>query len=378
MTDASQNLSLTDEQHAVALEFASLLGQASKASLGMLVDPSVEVTVPSLAEFANLDELTEAIDANNALFATVDFYGDVELATVVFIPKTAALKMASHLMGSEGSDSFSDVELSAIGEVVSQMLSASANSLHQILSKSVQVSAPSVNVYTLETFFSQLPDMAQNPLLSMGVELAGSDIIGAATVNFVFILDAFKQQMGFLNELSATTFDTQDSPAAEPQPVPVGAEAMGMGDPAAYGGTMAMGGGYATPPQGAGMGMGMGPGGGMGMGMGPGNPVMVQPVAFPSFDQHLAASGMMNGNLDLLMDVQLNLTVELGRAELPIKEVLELTRGSVIELNRVAGEAVDLYANGKMIAKGEVVVIEDNFGLRITSIVSPAERMKAL
>ena len=78
------------------------------------------------------------------------------------------------------------------------------------------------------------------------------------------------------------------------------------------------------------------------------------------------------------MDVCLNLTVELGRTELPIEDILELTRGSVIELNRVAGEPVDLYANGKMIAKGEVVVIEDNFGLRITSIVSPADRLRGL
>lgn len=110
----------------------------------------------------------------------------------------------------------------------------------------------------------------------------------------------------------------------------------------------------------------------------PQNPVTVQPVEFPSFDSHVPAYGSINKNLELVMDVCLNLTVELGRTELPIKEVLELTRGSVIELNRVAGESVDLFANGKMIAKGEVVVIEDNFGLRITSIVSPADRLRGL
>ena len=73
------------------------------------------------------------------------------------------------------------------------------------------------------------------------------------------------------------------------------------------------------------------------------------------------------------MDINLNLHVELGRTHLSIKNILELTRGSVVELDRVAGEAVDLYANGKLIARGEVVVIEDNFGLRVTSIVSPAD-----
>jgi flagellar motor switch protein FliN len=101
-------------------------------------------------------------------------------------------------------------------------------------------------------------------------------------------------------------------------------------------------------------------------------------VEFASFDQQPNIYGEENKNLQLVMDVTLNLTVELGKTELSIKEVLELTRGSVIELERVAGEPVDLMANGKLIAKGEVVVIEDNFGLRITSIISPADRLRGL
>ena len=78
------------------------------------------------------------------------------------------------------------------------------------------------------------------------------------------------------------------------------------------------------------------------------------------------------------MDIKLKLTVELGRTELSIKKVLELARGSVIELDKIAGEPVELLANGKLIAHGEVVVIEDNFGLRITSILSPDHRLKNL
>ena len=74
----------------------------------------------------------------------------------------------------------------------------------------------------------------------------------------------------------------------------------------------------------------------------------------------------------------MQLTVELGRTELPIKKVLELTTGSIITLNKAAGEPVELYANGKLIAYGEVVVIEDNFGLRITHITDPAKRLTSL
>ena len=107
-------------------------------------------------------------------------------------------------------------------------------------------------------------------------------------------------------------------------------------------------------------------------------PVTVQPVQFASFDASTQTQGQENQNLELLMDVKLQLTVELGRCELPIKKVLELTRGSIVELDRVAGEPVDLFANGKHVANGEVVVIDDNFGLRITNICEPEERMKSL
>ena len=103
--------------------------------------------------------------------------------------------------------------------------------------------------------------------------------------------------------------------------------------------------------------------------------VTVQPVEFASFEDLNQVQGTPNKNLDILLDVKLQLTVELGRTELPIKKVLELTRGSIITLDKVAGEPVELFANGKLIAHGEVVVIEDNFGLRITNITDPEDRI---
>lgn len=107
-------------------------------------------------------------------------------------------------------------------------------------------------------------------------------------------------------------------------------------------------------------------------------PVTVRPVEFAQFDTYTPTNTDTNKNLELLMDIKLELTVELGRCQLPVKKVLELTRGSIIELDKIAGESVELYANGKHIANGEVVVIEDNFGLRITTISEPEERIKGL
>ena len=106
--------------------------------------------------------------------------------------------------------------------------------------------------------------------------------------------------------------------------------------------------------------------------------VTVQPVQFASFEDLDQVQGPQNQNLNILLDVKLQLSVELGKTDLPIKKVLELTKGSIVTLNKAAGEPVELYANGKLIAHGEVVVIEDNFGLRVTSMTEPENRLNGL
>lgn len=102
----------------------------------------------------------------------------------------------------------------------------------------------------------------------------------------------------------------------------------------------------------------------------------VRKAEFVSLDGTQAKPG--SENIDLLLDVPLNITVELGRAEMEIREILSLTKGQVIELDKLAGEPVDVFVNGKLVAKGEVVVIDENFGVKISSIVSRQERMQNL
>jgi flagellar motor switch protein FliN/FliY len=83
-------------------------------------------------------------------------------------------------------------------------------------------------------------------------------------------------------------------------------------------------------------------------------------------------------NLDLLMDINLPVSIELGRTRMPIAELLALGPGSVVELNKLAGEPVDVMVNQKLVARGEVVVIDENFGVRITQLMTPEERLKLL
>ena len=104
--------------------------------------------------------------------------------------------------------------------------------------------------------------------------------------------------------------------------------------------------------------------------------VNVQPAQFGSLNP-AGDSGEVKGNIALLMDVPMQTTVELGRTKKTVKDVLTLGEGSIIELDKLAGEPVDLLVNGKPIAKGEVVVIDENFGVRVTEIINPKERMFA-
>lgn len=109
-------------------------------------------------------------------------------------------------------------------------------------------------------------------------------------------------------------------------------------------------------------------------------------------DQLLAESGSLEGapkvsaptssmsdrNLSLILDIPLKVSVELGRTKMPVSELLNLTQGSVIELNKLAGEPMEVYVNDKLIARGEAVVVNEKFGVRLTDIISPAERVEQL
>jgi len=98
---------------------------------------------------------------------------------------------------------------------------------------------------------------------------------------------------------------------------------------------------------------------------------------FPSFGGQAGNAGMMN-ELDMILDIPVQITVELGRTKITIKNLLQLAHGSVVELDAMAGEPMDVLVNGTLIAQGEVVVVNDKFGIRLTDIITPSERMRKL
>jgi len=102
----------------------------------------------------------------------------------------------------------------------------------------------------------------------------------------------------------------------------------------------------------------------------------VSPASFQNFQPTTASTA--GNDINMILDIPVQLTVELGRTRIPIKHILQLAQGSVVELEAMAGEPMDVLVNGYLIAQGEVVVVNDKFGIRLTDIVTPSERMRRL
>jgi flagellar motor switch protein FliN/FliY len=108
-----------------------------------------------------------------------------------------------------------------------------------------------------------------------------------------------------------------------------------------------------------------------------GRPASASPAVFPELSGE-SGSALPAGRLDMVLDIPVQLTVELGRTRVPIRNLLQLAQGSVVELDRLAGEPLDVLVNGCLIAQGEVVVVNDKFGIRLTDVLSPDERLRRL
>ena len=105
----------------------------------------------------------------------------------------------------------------------------------------------------------------------------------------------------------------------------------------------------------------------------------VKPAVFGNLNPDISGlSPEATKNLELVMDIPIQLTVELGRTKMPIRNLLQLAQGSVVELNELAGEPLDVFVNGCLVAQGEVVVVNEKFGIRLTDIITPSERIKKL
>jgi flagellar motor switch protein FliN/FliY len=318
--------------------FAGTVGTLS-TNLSTMTGAEVSIRGPQM-EFSNRDaflqQLPDMVTAVKVDF-TSGFPGEHEF----LISEDTAKRIAS-LMNKEENIELDEMAMSVIGEVVSQMVGTQITALTQKTGN--------------KSIASTSPEAANVPK-------AVAAIPGGAFIAAVYQLNLGDGSSRQIWEILGSAVSADIARALKPSPAP----AAGMGK---------------TPPPGGGMsampslGGGMGAMGGMNTMPPMGQPTNVQSIQFPSLIPQLTAQEQ--GNISLLMDVYMEMTVELGRTRKLIKEILGMGEGTIIELDKLAGEPVDILVNHKLIAKGEVVVIDENFGVRVTEIVSPMERMNDL
>jgi flagellar motor switch protein FliN/FliY len=327
--------------------FLSSTVDAQSSNLSMMTGSTIKISGPQ-ASFVNQDGLLAQLP-DMVTVVKADFNSGFP-GEHLFVMSEAAAKNIAGLITKEENIELDEMAMSVIGETMGTMVGSQITALTgKTGNKSIGNFPPTAS--NVPKAVAALP---AGDFLSAAYQLDFGDgvpnqfweILGSSVASDI---------AGAINKAAAA--------AAQPQQVQAGMNAgMGMGN---MGMQMGMGG--------MGMqGMGMQGMGNMGM-MGSAN---VQSVQFPNLMPH--ASAQEAGNIGLIMDVFMEMTVELGRTRKLIKEILSMGEGTIIELDKLAGEPVDILVNHKLIAKGEVVVIDENFGVRVTEIVSPMERMNDL
>lgn len=316
-----------NEQASVLKEIANLTANAAASALSAMLGQNFNTGMPTVLAFDTAESAIGELIGTTGGLASVSMSTQVTTEMLFAMNAENAIALSNTMMGMPADaglgEPLSEIQLSAFGEAISQMMGASGNGLSAFLAKTVDFTTPQTGILGQASLSALAPEVAKSQVIVLVYELVGDGGLSSLKLLQIFNDTQVKE---FVSKTMATT---QEESIPNP--------------PSASG---------ADPK------------------------VTVQPVQFAPLTP--MPEGFDINNLGLVRDIQLNLSVELGRSEITIKDVLELARGSVIELDRIAGEPVDLLANGKLIAKGEVVVIEDNFGFRVTQIVSPSERMAAV
>ena len=351
------------------------MGSAA-TTLSVLLGHKVNITTPSVA--VSTMSLIREHYPMPYLIVEVGYTIGIDGNNVLAIQAQDAAIIADLMMGGDGTNpdtEIGEIAMSAVGESMNQMMGTVATSLSTMFNKKIDISPPKVNLIDLgaEDKVTEIVDQNE-PIVRISFRMEVDGLIDSEIMQ-ILPVDVAKEMVESLMG-GATSSEPVPAPAPAPTPAPAPAPAptpapapMPAPTPAPQPAPMpqpqmAPPPQYAAPqPQYAPQPMYAAP---------PMQSVPVQPAQFTPL-----ATGPVpvnDANIGLILDVPLEITVELGRTRKSIKEVLELTNGSIIELDRLAGEPVDIMVNGKYLAKGEVVVIDENFGVRITDIASPAER----
>lgn len=417
---AAGDFSLSDMEKDAIGEVANISMGSSATTLYSLVSQKVNITTPTVS-LATWNAMLEDYE-RPCVFIRIQYTKGLDGSNILVLREHDVKVITDLMMGGDGTNTsgeLGELHLSAISEAMNQMMGASATSLSTMLQKMIDISPPEASLLDLAQYDSgaQISPFLGGTFVRVSFRMQIGDLVDSSIMQLY--------PVDFAKDL-VNTFMSSQSGGSEPAPAPapsapapapapsapapqmgmpnmgmpnmgmpqgdMGMSNMGMPNMGMPGAGMnpMMGGmdpnsmgmpGMGMNPMMNGMNMGM-PGMGMnpmmmgmpGMGMNPmmmGMPqqnVQVQPAQFNSFSNEVRSVPGQE-NIGLIMDVPLEVTVELGRTSKSISEILNFAPGTIIELDRIAGEPIDVLVNGKFVAKGEVVVIEESFGVRVTEII---------
>lgn len=360
-------------------EIGNISFGSSATALSTLLNQKVDITTPTvtLIERGHIaEEFPHPYVAIQVLY-TEGFSG----VNMLVIKQSDATIIADLMLGGDGenpSDLLGEIQLSAVQEAMNQMMGSAATSMSTIFSKKVDISPPSVDLLNFLNGVGEnaIPDEALFAKISFRLRvgnLIDSSIMQLLPLEFAkglvseLLNGTSESQLADTNTQKALSDPVMHIPTQEPAPFQdkrsdrSASETHGQGchqtQPMNQIPNVPQHFGVSSVPT--------------------GQPVNVQPASFTSFQpyQHQESE---TKNLSMLMDIPLQVTVELGRTKRSVKDILELSSGSIIELDKLAGEPVDILVNSCLIAKGEVVVIDENFGVRVTDIMSQSERLNKI
>ena len=358
-------------------EIANISMGTAATTLFSLVNRKVEISTP-VVSYATWDDVVTKYE-RPCVFIRIAYTVGLDGSNILVLKENDVKIITDLMMGGDGTNTegeLGELHLSAISEAMNQMMGSAATSLSSMLNKKIDISPPKADLIDLtgEIDESEIDEFLAGRFVKISFRMEIGDLVDSEIMQLYPISFAKEMCAGVTHnmEMDSGSMREKSAPAPEPAPAPKPAPAPQMNAQPQM--NMQMNPGMGQPmmgqPQ---MNMQMNPGMGQPM---MGQPVNVQPAQFTAFSGGNFGTYQPE-NIDLIMDVPLEVTVELGRTKKSISDILDFGPGKIIELNKIAGEPIDVLVNGKYVAKGEVVVIEESFGVRITEIVNSSKPPQA-
>ncbi|QOV10826.1 flagellar motor switch phosphatase FliY [Viridibacillus arvi] len=347
-------------------EIGNISFGSSATALSSLLGQKVDITTPTIS-MINRDNLEEEFP-HPYVAVQVEYTTGLVGMNLLVIKQSDAAIIADLMLGGDGAspaEELGEIHLSAVQEAMNQMMGSAATSMSTIFNKKVDISPPSIDLMNISKNEGRDNIPEEDLLVKVSFRLKIGTLIDSDIMQLLPLGFSKKLVNQLMNQDTEEIASTMVAPAPTPAPqeAPVQAPPVQQA-PVAQPTPMQeqqYQQSYAMPER----------------PMYTQQPANVQQAQFASFENASLKQAEAR-NLNMLLDIPLQVTVELGRTKRSVKEILELASGSIIELDKLAGEPVDILVNSRLIAKGEVVVIDENFGVRITDILSKADRLNNL